>query len=498
MTSRVWGSSLVFVVSCGTLEIGSNDDASAGMAGQSAGIGASSQGGSSAAAGAPGETAGQAGAAISGGSSGGGTAGYGAGGSAGDAAGAGGAPEAARVVEIATSTSHNCARLSDGRARCWGADIGSGALGLARGLDLIYTIGDDETPASAGDVDVGGRVTQLSAGDFSTCALFDNGRVRCWGGGFGLGYPNRMNIGDDEPPSAADFVDVGGPVQQIATAAHRSCAVLENGAVRCWGLGEYGALGYGNVETVGDDEAPASVGDVPVGGPVAEIAMGFDHTCAVLRSGALRCWGNGRSGVLGYGNTDNIGDDETPAEAGDVDVGGPVRHVAASLYATCAVLVDGAVRCWGEWAPLQLDAPAWIGDDETPGSVPPIEVGGTVLSVSVGVRRACAVLDGGRARCWGDGPHVPLGYGNLQYIGDDEPPAAAGDLQLGGPVVQIGAESRHICALLQNGDVRCWGGVMYAEVDQFGMLPLGIPFLDEPIGDDEFPDRFDPVQILDP
>jgi hypothetical protein len=30
------------------------------------------------------------------------------------------------------------------------------------------------------------------------------------------------------------------------------------------------------------------------------------------------CWGHGTYGRLGYGNDDDIGDDETPAEAGDV------------------------------------------------------------------------------------------------------------------------------------------------------------------------------------
>jgi hypothetical protein len=93
---------------------------------------------------------------------------------------------------------------------------------------------------------------------------------------------------------------------------------------------------------------------------------------------------------------------------------------------------------------------------------------------------------------------VALGYGNLEYIGDDETPASAGDLELGGPVAQMGTETEHTCALLQNGDVRCWGGDPGVGTELLSYVPLGLPFLQEPIGDDEFPDSVDPLEILDP
>jgi hypothetical protein len=32
----------------------------------------------------------------------------------------------------------------------------------------------------------------------------------------------------------------------------------------------------------------------------------------------VRCWGRASTGALGYGNIFDIGDDETPASAGDV------------------------------------------------------------------------------------------------------------------------------------------------------------------------------------
>jgi alpha-tubulin suppressor-like RCC1 family protein len=105
---------------------------------------------------------------------------------------------------------------------------------------------------------------------------------------------------------------------QVSAGFSHTCAVLDGGTVRCWGQGNYGSLGYGNTNHVGDDESPASAGDVDVGGVVVQVAAGLGQTCALLEDGAIRCWGYGSDGALGYGNTNSIGDDETPASAGDV------------------------------------------------------------------------------------------------------------------------------------------------------------------------------------
>jgi alpha-tubulin suppressor-like RCC1 family protein len=179
-------------------------------------------------------------------------------------------------------------------------------------------IGDDETPASAGDVDVGAEVTDITAGGSHTCALLASGDVRCWGyGGSGrLGYQSTANIGDDETPASAGDVAVGGTVVQIDAGGDHTCALLDTGTIRCWGLGLQGQLGRGNTSSIGDNETPASAGDVPLtGGPaVARIDAGGAHTCALLESGAVRCWGKGSHGELGLGNTDWIGDDEVPSQ----------------------------------------------------------------------------------------------------------------------------------------------------------------------------------------
>ena len=255
-------------------------------------------------------------------------------------------------------------------------------LGGRVGYGNVNDIGDNEAPATAGDVNVGGMVTQITAGQDHTCALLDTGAVRCWGLGASgrLGYGNTNDIGDNETPASAGDVDVGGTVIQIDAGVFHTCALLDTGAVRCWGAGGTGRLGYSNSVTIGDDETPATAGDVDVGGTVAQIVTG-SHTCALLDTGAVRCWGSGTDGKLGYGNTTIIGDNETPASAGGVNIVDPgdvvtlgvVGLPAGALFATGTPA--NPVSATFTWVPTGADVGSYTvtftAQDGTDLSAPP-------------------------------------------------------------------------------------------------------------------------------
>ncbi len=116
-------------------------------------------------------------------------------------------------------------------------------------------------------------------------------------------------------------MDVGGAITQIVAGGEHTCALLTTEDVRCWGQNEFGQLGYGNTEIIGNNEVPSSVPVVNVGGTVTRLVAGQEHTCALLTTGDVRCWGAGFNGRLGYGGGHiRIGDDEAPAFAGDVPV----------------------------------------------------------------------------------------------------------------------------------------------------------------------------------
>jgi alpha-tubulin suppressor-like RCC1 family protein len=235
-------------------------------------------------------------------------------------------PVGGAVAQITTGTDHTCAVLTTGKVRCWGkSDFGQ------LGYGSLSSVGDNPGEMPPPDVNVGGQVTRLASGaaDRHTCAVLTTGAARCWGFGSDgrLGYENFNSIGDDETPAQAyaalpggGDINVGGSVTQIAVGNGQSCALLTTGKLRCWGAGDVGRLGYGDTSSVGNSPGDMPPADVPVGGDALQVSAGAGHTCALLASGKIRCWGSGNAGRLGYGNTDNIGDDETPASAGDVPV----------------------------------------------------------------------------------------------------------------------------------------------------------------------------------
>jgi cysteine-rich repeat protein len=373
---------------------------------------------------------------------------------------------------------HTCALVEGGSVRCWGEGA-DGRLGYGN----EDAIGDNEWPAVAHDVDVGADVDQVTTGSFHTCALTDTADVRCWGWNETgqLGYPGIERLGDDELPSSVVNVDVGGDVIAISTSGFHTCALLEGGTVRCWGSNYRGQLGYGHYAPIGDDEAPSTAGDVDVGGTVVQITTGREFTCALLMGGTVRCWGEAGDGQLGYGDSENIGDEpgETPASVGDVPLGVSVAQVVAGGHHTCVITVSGGVRCWGTVSGGQIGYPnGAVGEYELP--TEDVDVGGTVVGLALGRIHTCAVLDTGAVRCWGDNFAGQLGYGHTDEIGDDETPASAGDVPLAGApgVLSISAGDYHTCAVLDTGAMRCWGN------NEHGALGLANTAF---IGDDEVP-----------
>jgi hypothetical protein len=363
------------------------------------------------------------------------------------------------IQSLSVGQSNSCVLLDTGAVRCWGYSSW-GSLGYP---------GVDSTTASAphGDIDFGGAVYELHVGSVHACVRSEVG-MQCWGASFDgvLGYGNLEDIGDDESPSAAGAINLGsgwfpGP---IAAGTYITCTVRDGhpSALKCWGQG------------LGDNEEPVSYPSHVLGTDIVALDLGNQHGCVLLAGGAVRCWGGGYEGQLGYGSTFSIPFADGPVEAGNVSLGGAAIGVSADYQHTCAVLEGGAVRCWGwnQHGQLGLGHTQDIGDNELPSAVAPVDLGGPALQVAAGMMHTCALLDGGDVRCWGDGEHGKLGQGNTAMIGDDEAPSSVPPVDLGEPAVQIGVGQHHSCALLESGTVRCWGQAI-------------LNGMEEDIGDDE-------------
>lgn len=316
---------------------------------------------------------------------------------------------------IATNGAQSYALLADGRVRAFGLN---GAYEL--GLGHAQAVGDDETPAGADVptiVALDGRAVQLAVGRGFACARLEDARVQCWG----RGDMGQLGRGPQSGPQWPMDVPLGGDAVELAAGAAHVCARLSSGAIRCWGDGADGRLGYGHA--IDDGATPQRTGDVPLGGTATKLAAGEAHTCALLESGAVRCWGDGSDGRLGYGRVETIGDDEPPSFAGDVALGGPATQLVAGRRHTCALRSDGMLRCWGNGSQgqLGLEPSQSIGDDERPLDAPALDTGELgVAAIFAGAlaEHTCALLDDGALRCWGRNEHGQVG---LDFVSPQDP-----------------------------------------------------------------------------
>jgi hypothetical protein len=178
------------------------------------------------------------------------------------------------------------------------------------------------------------------------------------------------------------------------------------------------------------------------------LAVGLSHTCVLLEDHRIKCWGDGGSGQLGYGDSRSRGN---PSDMGDalptVDLGAgrTARAISAGRYNTCAILDDGSAKCWGNGGinghPETLgDEPGEMGD-----ALPamPVPAGRTVARVAAGVSWASAILDDGSAITWQGGTTTTF------------PPATS-------PVEQLvhGSETSGTIVLFENGQdgvLNPWG-----------------------------------------
>jgi alpha-tubulin suppressor-like RCC1 family protein len=265
-------------------------------------------------------------------------------------------------------------------------------------------------------------------------------------------------VGDPWLPVA---FPAGSFATRVAVGERHSCAILADGAeVRCWGNNNYGQLGLGHTDFVGrpsDVEAapPVDLGrDRSTRAPlrVSKLALGSEHSCALLTDGGIKCWGNAGAGRLGYGDTINRGDGS--GAMGDslprVNLGRAAVDVALGYQHSCALLDDHTVKCWGYNGNGQLG----VGDISHRGesssdmgdALPTIDFGGrTAYRIMAGSQSqiSCALLRGSDCDacrdemvCWGRNQYNVLGTGDL-YDRGKEP------LDLVGLFVDVGSMKPH-------------------------------------------------------
>jgi alpha-tubulin suppressor-like RCC1 family protein len=274
-----------------------------------------------------------------------------------------------------------CALFEDGRVKCWGWNE-SGQVGL--GNQSPYGSGPNQMGDKLPYVNLGKnlKVAKVSVGNYHSCAMFTDGRVKCWGanadGGLGYEDSNYRGYGPSQMGDKLPFVNLGAGVTvvDISASYNYTCAVLSNGGVKCWGRGFDGQLGQGSQKTIGDQ--PGQMGDkfavidLGVGMRALSVQTGTAHTCANLFNGSMKCWGNSSAGQLGQGHAESIGNQ--PGEMGDT---------LEFTYLGSGMIID---------------------------------------KYTVGANHVCATVKKlskyQGLKCWGYGGYGQLGYGSTESLGD--------------------------------------------------------------------------------
>ena len=370
-----------------------------------------------------------------------------------------------------------CQVAPSGQVKCWG-DNTSGDLGLgdttARGSSLAQ-MGSNLPNLQLGT----GRYAKAVVG---TCAILDNDTLKCWGdngsGRLGLGDTaargdSAGEMGDSLP---AISLGTGRTARAYGSGSTYGCAVVDNGAVKCWGSGASGQLGNGSTANVGSAAGQMGNSLVAVnlgtGRTGLTVNGGYLGTCALMDNHQIKCWGTNTTGQTGVGDTTQRG--STAASMGDalpavaLGTGRSAREVVRTGTHTCAILDTWQVKCWGGNSVGELG----LGDTANRGDAAG-EMGDNLPAVNLGTGRtarqleigssgtSCVVLDNGQVKCWGYNAAGQCGLGDTTNRGTTT--ASMGDglptvnLGTGRTAKQISIGSNHVCMLLDNNTVKCWG-----------------------------------------
>lgn len=291
-----------------------------------------------------------------------------------------------------------------------------------------------------------GRIVHWSSLDSTIALVSGSGLVQ----GLSAGITHIV-AGADSAADTATITVLPVRFTQVGAGGIHSCALVNSGHMACWGYNFYGQAGIGNFAFIVD--APAAV----TGGHLfASIAAGGYHSCAVGTDLATYCWGRNSSSQLGRGLLPG-----SLSEPAAVLTALHFVTVSAGNEHTCALTADSLAYCWG------LDAEGQLGDSQvvTTRNTPFAVRGGRPYGlISAGMAHTCALAAGGAAYCWGRDASGQIGdstTGGARVL----PVAVHGGIAF----VTVAAADEHTCGLATDSSAYCWGA------NDRGQLGSGVP-----------------------
>jgi alpha-tubulin suppressor-like RCC1 family protein len=293
----------------------------------------------------------------------------------------------------------------------------------------------------------------------------------------GLGSPTCTLIAQLASPTPLIPIPIAQPAPPGSFAGvgpADSCGVI-SGAVECWGNNSNGQDGNGSINP---QPSPGCVSDLTGFAPAIQVAEGSAHSCVLFGDGGVWCWGDNSYGQLGQSPSMRA-NSYVPVDMNSlssVDQGNFPIQIAAGGNVTCVVLGDGSVWCWGQNDQGQLGQGMTNGG-ATPTPVQPVGLPpASQVAVSTAGTFVCALLQSGNVDCWGANTYGQLGNPGLGIGTGSSTPQAVGQF---GSVSQIAAGDSHVCAVVPTGQpgagLWCWGDDSESELGEGPVVAQGGP-----------------------
>lgn len=149
-------------------------------------------------------------------------------------------------------------------------------------------------------------------------------------------------------------------------------------------------------------------------------------------------------------------------------------QMAANGDHTCAITENRQVKCWGSNRNGQLGIGSTV-DKLTPASTSavPLGAGRFPIAIAAGYAFNCAILDNGDVKCWGENTEGQLGIENTNDMGDDAAPLLKVNLGPGRTAKAVTAGTAHTCAIMDDNNVKCWGSNSQGQLGLGNTTPHG-------------------------
>lgn len=341
-----------------------------------------------------------------------------------------------RFTEIKSGNNHICALSRDKHLYCLGAN----SFGQLAANDIYKDSIITPTLVAKGD-----QFLAVYLGPETTCAIpITNQRVvKCWGKNadrFSSLPRQFLNSPNDT-------------IRELAIGTEHICA-LTTLSFYCWGDNSKGQLGYepSNIDLNRIDHIVSRPINVKDNVEYISVKVGLTHTCGITQGNKLKCWGSNSKGKLGIGN---IAKDLDPTNFTPtfVDPKHKYKSLALGSSHSCAVNLEGHLRCWGNNQYGQLGLPSSSADEVLPSPIP-VDPEVKFLKVVAADDISCGLTQLHKIKCWGKFDSV-LAEDQVNNSYSPDPTLIEGNDQFS----DLAVAPSFACAITHEKKIKCWGEV---------------------------------------